>query len=251
MSNLTTPFLNQTLPTPLVLASGDGARPSTCWSMRSGCSLVTARSCGPSRCAPARMDRRAWTGAAASSQRHRPGQPRRRTKCRCWPRPKTSRLAPLGVPLIASIFAGPARGIRHGGGHRGPGRTGHGGSQHFLPQRAQQFGEPYAASADAAAEVTGHVVGALRETGIPVIVKLAPNVPSIRHIAGCGGRRLGRALCRHQHHAGDGHRHRKRPADPGQPQRQRAVPPSSPSPSNASTTCARPARRCPSSARAA
>jgi dihydroorotate dehydrogenase (NAD+) catalytic subunit len=51
------------------------------------------------------------------------------------------------------------------------------------PNVHSEFGEPYAASADAAAEVTGHVDRCARPHGIPVIVKLAPNVPSIGRIA--------------------------------------------------------------------
>ncbi len=42
---------------------------------------------------------------------------------------------------------------------------------------------PTPASADAAAEVTGYVKAVARGAGIPVIVKLAPNVPSIGRIA--------------------------------------------------------------------
>ena len=51
------------------------------------------------------------------------------------------------------------------------------------PNVHSDFGEPYAASPDAAADVTGHVVRALAGSNIPVIVKLAPNVPSIGRIA--------------------------------------------------------------------
>ena len=51
------------------------------------------------------------------------------------------------------------------------------------PNVHSEFGEPYAADARAAAEVTGYVKEAVASAGIPVIVKLAPNVPSIARIA--------------------------------------------------------------------
>ncbi|RMF02226.1 MAG: dihydroorotate dehydrogenase, partial [Chloroflexi bacterium] len=48
------------------------------------------------------------------------------------------------------------------------------------PNVGDEFGTPFAGAADSAAAVTASVCGA---TDIPVVVKLAPNVPSIARIA--------------------------------------------------------------------
>ena len=51
------------------------------------------------------------------------------------------------------------------------------------PNVGSEFGEPFAANPQSAAEVTAFVVEAAAPHAIPVIVKLAPNVPSIGRIA--------------------------------------------------------------------
>ena len=51
------------------------------------------------------------------------------------------------------------------------------------PNVGSEFGEPFAGSAESAASVTESVKRALVGSGIPLIVKLAPNVPSIARIA--------------------------------------------------------------------
>ena len=105
-----------------------------------------------------------------------------RQRSSCCAAPKRE-LAPLGVPLIASIFAGPPEEFGT------VARTVAQAAPDLIevniscPNVHSEFGEPYAASPDAAAEVTGIVKDAVRATGIPVIVKLAPNVPSIGRIA--------------------------------------------------------------------
>jgi dihydroorotate dehydrogenase (NAD+) catalytic subunit len=92
-------------------------------------------------------------------------------------------LAPHRAALIASIFAGPPAEF-------GAVAATVAAAQPDLievniscPNVHSEFGEPYAADANAAAEVTDYVKQAVAPFGIPIIVKLAPNVPSIARIA--------------------------------------------------------------------
>jgi len=183
MTDLTTRFLEFTLPTPLVLASGIWGTTVSLLerAAAAGCGAVTAKSCGPTprpgHVNPSCLD---WghglinaiglanPGAAAEVELLAAAK---------------ARLQLRGVPLIASIFAGPPEEF-------GTVAATVAAAQPDLievniscPNVHSEFGEPYAASADAAAEVTGYVKDAVRGAGIPVIVKLAPNVPSIGRIA--------------------------------------------------------------------
>jgi dihydroorotate dehydrogenase (NAD+) catalytic subunit len=183
MADLTTRFLDFAFPTPLVLASGIWGTTVSLLvrAAEAGCGAVTAKSCGPTPRAghvnPSCLD---WghglinaiglanPGAAAEIELLRAAR---------------QQLRPLGAPLIASIFAGPPEEF-------GEVATLVATAQPDLlevniscPNVHSEFGEPYAADADAAAEVTGYVVQAVRGAAIPVIVKLAPNVPSIGRIA--------------------------------------------------------------------
>ena len=183
MANLSTPFLNQTLPTPLVLASGIWGTTVSLLerAARSGCGAVTAKSCGPVPRAghvnPSCLD---WGGGLINAIGL--ANPGAQDEVPLLAQAK-ARLAPLGVPLIASIFAGPPEEFGTVAGILAQAAPDMVEVNISCPNVHSEFGEPYAASADAAAEVTGHVVDALRDTGIPVIVKLAPNVPSIGRIA--------------------------------------------------------------------
>ena len=183
MSNLTTPFLNQTLPTPLVLASGIWGTTVSLLerAARSGCGAVTAKSCGPVPRAghvnPSCLD---WGGGLINAIGL--ANPGAEDEVPLLAQAK-AKLTPLGVPLIASIFAGPPEEFCTVAGIVAQAAPDMVEVNISCPNVHSEFGEPYAASADAAAEVTGHVVDALRDTGIPVIVKLAPNVPSIGRIA--------------------------------------------------------------------
>jgi len=183
MTDLTTRFLEFTLPTPLVLASGIWGTTVSLLERAAlaGCGAVTAKSCGPTprpgHVNPSCLD---WghglinaiglanPGAAAEVELLAAAK---------------ARLQLRGVPLIASIFAGPPEEF-------GTVAATVAAAQPDLievniscPNVHSEFGEPYAASADAAAEVTGYVKDVARTAGIPVIVKLAPNVPSIGRIA--------------------------------------------------------------------
>jgi dihydroorotate dehydrogenase (NAD+) catalytic subunit len=90
------------------------------------------------------------------------------------------RLKPLGVPLIASIFAETVEGfakVAHRVSEAEP---------DFIevnvscPNVTSEFGRPFAADPDSAATVTRVVKGA---THLPVIVKLSPNVTDVAAIA--------------------------------------------------------------------
>jgi dihydroorotate dehydrogenase (NAD+) catalytic subunit len=94
-----------------------------------------------------------------------------------------SRLARHSVPVIASIFAStPAEfGL--------VAATVAKAEPHLIeaniscPNVASDFGEPFAGSETSATAVTAAVKRALAGTSIPLIVKLAPNVPSVARIA--------------------------------------------------------------------
>ncbi len=181
--NLTVELCGHSLPTPLVLASGIWGTTVSLLvrAAENGCGAVTAKSCGPTPRAghvnPACLD---WGhGLINAIGLANPGADAEVTLLAN----AKQALAPLGVRLIASIFAGPP--AEFGSVARTVAQA-----QPDLvevniscPNVHSEFGEPYAADADAAAEVTGHVVDALRPQGIPVVVKLAPNVPSIGRIA--------------------------------------------------------------------
>ena len=63
------------------------------------------------------------------------------------------------------------------------------------PNVHSEFGEPFAANPESTAAVTAQVKQALVGTGIPVIVKLAPNVPSVARIARAAVEAGADALC--------------------------------------------------------
>jgi dihydroorotate dehydrogenase (NAD+) catalytic subunit len=91
------------------------------------------------------------------------------------------RLTPLGVPIIASIFAGTLTEFGD------VARTISAANPHLIevniscPNVADEFGTPFAATCESAASVTEAVKRAVGD--IPISVKLAPSVPSIGRIA--------------------------------------------------------------------
>ena len=183
MSNLATPFLHLTLPTPLVLASGIWGTTASLLerAAAAGCGAVTAKSCGPEprpgHVNPSCLD---WGhGLINAIGLANPGAA---AEVELLAKAK-EQVRPYGTALIASIFAGPPEEF-------GTVAATVAAAQPDLlevniscPNVHSDFGEPYAGSPDAAAEVTAQVKAALRDKGIPVIVKLAPNVPSIGRIA--------------------------------------------------------------------
>ena len=183
MTDLTTRFLEFTLPTPLVLASGIWGTTVSLLERAAlaGCGAVTAKSCGPTPRAghvnPACLD---WGhGLINAIGLANPGAAEEVELLHA----AKQRLQTLGVPLIASLFAGPPEEFGEVAAIIAAAQPNLIEVNISCPNVHSEFGEPYAASAEAAAEVTGYVKDAVRGAGIPVIVKLAPNVPSIGRIA--------------------------------------------------------------------
>jgi dihydroorotate dehydrogenase (NAD+) catalytic subunit len=91
-----------------------------------------------------------------------------------------SRLEPLGVPLIASIFAETVEGFAEVAHRVSKAEPDFIEVNISCPNVAAEFGRPFAADPDSAAAVTK----AVKEgTHLPVIVKLSPNVTDITTIA--------------------------------------------------------------------
>jgi dihydroorotate dehydrogenase (NAD+) catalytic subunit len=181
--NLAVDFCGLPLPTPLVLASGIWGTTVSLLvrAAENGCGAVTAKSCGPAPRAghvnPSCLD---WGhGLINAIGLANPGAETEVTLLAAAKR----ELAPLGARLIASIFAGPPEEFGAVAGIVAQAKPDLVEVNISCPNVHSEFGDPYAADADAAAEVTGHVVAALRPHAIPVIVKLAPNVPNIGRIA--------------------------------------------------------------------
>lgn len=178
-----TKFLHLTFPTPLVLASGIWGTTASLLerAARAGCGAVTAKSCGPAprtgHVNPTCLD---WGhGLINAIGLANPGAAAEVALLK----EAKAVLAPLQVPLIASIFAGPPEEFGTVAATVAAARPDLVEVNISCPNVHSEFGEPYAGSADAAAEVTGFVKQALAGSGIPVVVKLAPNVPSIGRIA--------------------------------------------------------------------
>uniref|UniRef100_A0A7C1JN24 Dihydroorotate dehydrogenase n=1 Tax=Caldilinea aerophila TaxID=133453 RepID=A0A7C1JN24_9CHLR len=183
MARLSTRFLNFTLPTPLVLASGIWGTTVSLLvrAAEAGCGAVTAKSCGPTPRAghvnPSCLD---WGhGLINAIGLANPGAQAEVELLRA----AKARLQPIGVALIASIFAGPPEEFGTVAAVVAQAAPDLIEVNISCPNVHSEFGEPYAGDPDAAAEVTGYVKDAVRKTGIPVIIKLAPNVPSIGRIA--------------------------------------------------------------------
>lgn len=181
MPDLTCEFLNLKLRNPTVLASGILGTSADVLERvaRAGAGAVTAKSCGPTPRAghpnPVTVD---WdhgllnaiglTNPGAEEEAQMLAEAR-------------ARLDPLGVPLIASIFAGTAAEFGDVARSIAAARP------HCIevniscPNVADEFGTPFAATCESAAAVTEAVKRAAGD--IPISVKLAPNVPNIGRIA--------------------------------------------------------------------
>jgi dihydroorotate dehydrogenase (NAD+) catalytic subunit len=183
MTDLRVDFLNRRLSGPLVLASGIWGSTTSLLARaaREGCGAVTVKSCGPTprpgHVNPSCID---WgNGLLNAIGLANPGAAAEVELLRA----AKAKLQALDTALIASIFAGT---VEEFGlvaaivAQAGP---------DFIevniscPNVGSEFGEPFAGSADAAAAVTASVKQAVAPAGIPVIVKLAPNVPSVARIA--------------------------------------------------------------------
>ena len=91
-----------------------------------------------------------------------------------------ARLAPLGVPLIASIFASSIEQFGLVAAIISQAQPDLIEVNISCPNVADEFGTPFAGSVESAAAVTEKVKSS---THIPICVKLAPNVPNIARIA--------------------------------------------------------------------
>jgi dihydroorotate dehydrogenase (NAD+) catalytic subunit len=90
-------------------------------------------------------------------------------------------LEPLGVPVIASIFGGTVDEFTQVAANVAIAQPHMVEVNISCPNVGHEFGMPFAADADAAAEVTSAVRRSVGE--IPISVKLSPNVPDIVRIA--------------------------------------------------------------------
>jgi dihydroorotate dehydrogenase (NAD+) catalytic subunit len=167
-------------PTPLVLASGIwGTSPAlltrAAWA---GAGAVTAKTCTPAPRAghrnPTAVD---WGGGLINAMGL--PNPGARAEAELLRRARAA-LAPLGVPLIASIAADTLEGFAEAAAEVSRAEPALIEVNISCPNVRSDHGEIFAATADSAAAVTRAVKAATR---IPVIVKLAPNVPDIAGIA--------------------------------------------------------------------
>ncbi len=168
------------LPNPLVLASGIlGTHASLMARVaRAGAGAVTAKSCGPyprgGHVNPSCVD--LGPGLLNAIGLANPGA---EAEVALLAATRLA-LAPLGVPLIASIFADTVDNFARVAEIVARAQPDLLEVNISCPNVNDDFGEPFAASCPAAAAVTAAVRGAV---DMPVIVKLAPNVPDIGRIA--------------------------------------------------------------------
>jgi len=173
-------FLGRGFANPLVLASGILGTEAALMERvaRCGAGGITTKSCGPSPRSghpnPTVLD---WgAGLINAVGLANPGVEAevdilRETK---------TRLKPLGVPLIASIFAHTVEDFAHVASRVSDARPDLIEVNISCPNVAAEFGRPFALDAQAAAAVTRAVKGA---TEIPITVKLSPNTSDLVPIA--------------------------------------------------------------------
>jgi dihydroorotate dehydrogenase (NAD+) catalytic subunit len=180
---LTTSVAGVTLHNPLVLASGIIGTSATLLrrAAEGGAGAVTAKSAGPGvrkgHRNPICFD---WGGGLINAVGlPNPGAAH---EAELLAEAQTY-LRPLGVPLIASIFAGTPEQFAE------VALTILGARPDILelniscPNVHDDFGEPFAASCAGAESVARAVAPVCRAAGIPMFVKVAPNVPDIGRIA--------------------------------------------------------------------
>ena len=179
-SKLACKFLDFQLHTPLVLASGIiGTSASLMVRVaHNGAGMITAKSCGPTPRAghpnPVAFD--IGVGLINAIGLTNPGveeEARLLAEAR-------SQLQPLGVPLIASIFAGTVAEFAEVAQIVAASEPDMIEVNISCPNVGDEFGTPFAGTCESAAAVTEAVKQAVT---CPVTIKLAPNVPSITRIA--------------------------------------------------------------------
>jgi dihydroorotate dehydrogenase (NAD+) catalytic subunit len=178
--DLSVAFLGLHFPNPLVLASGVLGTQAALMERvaRAGAGAITSKSCGPLPRAghpnPTVLD---WgpglINAVGLANPGAQGEVRILQEAR-------ARLEPLGVPLIASIFADTVEGFAEVARQIGDASPDLIEVNISCPNVAAEFGRPFALEASSAARVTGAVKDA---TSIPIAVKLSPNTPDLVPIA--------------------------------------------------------------------
>jgi len=173
-------FLGFELHTPIVLASGIIGTSAALMvrAAQNGAGMVTAKSCGPRPRAghpnPVAFD--FGGGLINAIGLTNPGA----TAEAALLAEAKAQLAPLGVPLIASIFGGTVNEFGAAA------RIVAAGEPDLLevniscPNVGDEFGTPFAGTVESATAVTEAVKGAVN---CPISIKLAPNVPDIARIA--------------------------------------------------------------------
>lgn len=178
--DLSCTLLDLRLRNPIILASGILGASATLLKRagEAGAGAVTAKSCGPAPRAghpnPVALD---WGGGLINAiGLSNPGAEEQvglLAEARAM-------LEPLGVPLIASIFAGTVEQFAEVA--RSVARA----QPHLIevniscPNVGDEFGTPFAGTCQSAAAVTSAVKSAVT---LPIAIKLAPNVPDIGRIA--------------------------------------------------------------------
>ncbi len=173
-------FISLKLKNPIILASGVIGTSETLLQRAAECGAgaVTAKSCGPvprtGHPNPVVLD---WgEGVINAIGLTNPGVQIEIELLKA----SRQRLDSMGVPVIASIFAGTVDDYRE------VAKTVTLANPHMIevniscPNVSDEFGTPFAGSCESAASVTEAVKKA---TSIPISIKLAPNVPNIARIA--------------------------------------------------------------------
>jgi dihydroorotate dehydrogenase (NAD+) catalytic subunit len=179
-SDLSVDLCGVRLPNPLVLASGilGTSAPLLERVARCGAGAVTTKSCGPAPRAghpnPTVID---WGGGLINAV----GLPNPGVDAEVEIiAVAIKQLAPLGVPLIASIFADTVTGFAAVAERISAANPDFIEVNISCPNVAAEFGRPFALDPVSAAQVTAAVRAA---TTLPIIVKLSPNVTDIVAIA--------------------------------------------------------------------
>lgn len=182
MTTTAVDFLGRRLVTPLVLASGIWGTTVDLLvrAAQAGCGAVTAKSCGPEprtgHVNPTCID---WgSGLINAIGLANPGA---ETEVELLKAAKTE-LAPLGIPLIASIFAGTAQEFGQVAAVVATAQPDFIEVNISCPNVGSEYGEPFAGNPVTASQVTEEVKTAAAPYNIPIIVKLAPNVPDVARI---------------------------------------------------------------------
>jgi dihydroorotate dehydrogenase (NAD+) catalytic subunit len=173
-------FLNFELRSPFVLASGIIGSSDTLLlrAAKNGAGMVTAKSCGPKpRVGHPNPVALAWPGGLINAIGLTNPGAEAEARLLAQTRP---RLQALGVPLIASIFAGTVPEFAEVAQMVAAAQPDLIEVNISCPNVADDFGTPFSGTAESAAAVTAAVRQAVTT---PLTIKLAPNVPDIGRIA--------------------------------------------------------------------